>query len=123
MRPPCGRFTKATAQITTATASSIAAMPVMRKRGITVSAGSQPCQAVCGWHGGPIAWITSPPGVALPCRASKKPCSRPSSPAPAPNAAAMMRAVLPFLAAAGLRAGRRVSWCAVGLRLSPGRQR
>ena len=33
-----------------ATASSIAAIPVAAKLGITVSAGSQPCQAVYGWQ-------------------------------------------------------------------------
>jgi len=44
------------------------------------------------------------------------------SPAPTPNAAAMMRAALTFLASAGLTARRCVSCCDIGLRLSSWRQ-
>jgi hypothetical protein len=77
-----------------ATASSIAAVPVARKPGIALNAGSQPCQAACGWYGGPIARLISPPGAAPPCRISDEPCSRPSSPAPVPNVTAMMHAAL-----------------------------
>lgn len=94
IRPPCGRCTNAAAQIKTATARTMAAMPVPRKLGSTVSAGSQPCQAVRGRQGEPMAWINSPPGAALPCCNSNKPCSSPSSPAPAPNAVATARAAL-----------------------------
>jgi len=51
----------------------VARMPVMRKLGITVIAGSHACHTSSGLHGGPIEVMRIPSGRTFPCMISKTP--------------------------------------------------
>lgn len=62
--------------------TSIAMIPIIRKLGIIVKAGSVPCiQSLCAV---PIASITLPLVMLFPWRISNKPCSIPPIPATIP---------------------------------------
>lgn len=57
------------------TPKTTAAMPVRRKLGRIVMAGSQAFQISSGTQGGPMELIMTPAGATSPCMISKMPCS------------------------------------------------
>ena len=69
----------------------MARMPVIRKLGTMVMAGSHAFQLSSGTQGGPMEAIIGPSGRAGPWRISKTPCSMPAPPAVKPSTVAVIR--------------------------------